>query len=67
MWCVLTNQQQQIGLHFLIPEHIKFAPDWCFGLLKQRFRQTEVSNLMEQELSSTLVSANLPHMSQQNI
>ena len=25
--------------------HTKFAPDWCFGLIKQRLRKTQVSSL----------------------
>ena len=25
--------------------HTKFAPDWCFGLFKQRYRRTFVSSL----------------------
>ena len=25
--------------------HTKFAPDWCFGLLKQKFRKTKVGCL----------------------
>ena len=27
--------------------HKKISPDWCFGLLKQRFRQTFVSSLQD--------------------
>ena len=27
-----------IKLSFLTVGHTKFSPDWCFGLLKQRFR-----------------------------
>ncbi len=27
--------------------HTKFSPDWCFGLLKQRFRHTFVSSLQD--------------------
>ena len=25
--------------------HTKFAPDWCFGLVKQKFRRTKVGCL----------------------
>ncbi|KAK3748578.1 hypothetical protein RRG08_011660 [Elysia crispata] len=32
-------------LHFMLPGHTKFAPDWCFGLLKKPFRITHVSCL----------------------
>lgn len=35
-------------LNFLIVGHTKFAPDWCFGLLKQAFGRHAVSlNEME--------------------
>jgi len=27
--------------------HTKFSPDWCFGLLKQRFRRSDVNSLDE--------------------
>ena len=47
MWRVLTKQHLKIHLHFLLPGHTKFAPDWWFGLLKQKFRHTEVSTLSE--------------------
>ena len=32
-------------LSFLVVGHTKFSPDWCFGLLKQRFRRTNVGCL----------------------
>jgi len=31
----------------MISRHTKFAPDWCFGLLKQRYRRSEVSTLAD--------------------
>ena len=34
-----------IGLHFLITGHAKFSPDACFGLIKRKFRRTDVSSL----------------------
>ncbi len=30
---------------FLVVGHTKIAPDWCFGLLKQRFRKFKVDCL----------------------
>ncbi len=27
--------------------HTKFSPDWCFGLLKRKFRNTKVNSLAE--------------------
>jgi len=29
---VMTGQHDEIPLSFLLAEHTKFAPDWCFGL-----------------------------------
>ena len=49
MWRVMVGLHRQITLSFLIVGHTKFAPDWCFGLLKQRFRRTMVSNLRDLE------------------
>ena len=46
IWRVL---HQQIILSFLIVGHTKFSPDWCFGLLKQRFRRTRVGCLADLE------------------
>ena len=45
MWRVLTGLQQSISLHFMIAGHTKFSPDACFGLIKRKFRQTDVSSL----------------------
>ena len=44
-WRTLVGLHQKITISFLIVGHTKFAPDWCFGLLKQRFRKTYVSSL----------------------
>ena len=38
---------QSVTMSFLLVGHTKFAPDWCFGLFKQRFRRTFVSSLQE--------------------
>ena len=48
-WRILTGQHRSISLHFLVTGHTKFAPDWCFGLLKQAFRRTAVSSLADME------------------
>ena len=49
MWRVMVGLHRQITLSFLIVGHTKFAPDWCFGLLKQRFPRTKVSSLRDLE------------------
>ena len=33
------------SLHFMISGHTKFPPDACFGLVKRKFRQADVSSL----------------------
>ena len=49
IWRVMVGLHQQIILSFLIVGHTKFSPDWCFGLLKQRFRRTRVGCLADLE------------------
>lgn len=44
-WRVLVGLHQSISVSFLIVGHTKFAPDWCFGLFKQRFRKCKVDCL----------------------
>ncbi|KAL8607147.1 hypothetical protein ACOMHN_009541 [Nucella lapillus] len=51
-WRVMTGKHQSISLHFMPPGHTKFAPDWCFELLKRAFRRSEVHCL--QDLSSVV-------------
>ncbi|XP_076454400.1 uncharacterized protein LOC143289285 [Babylonia areolata] len=46
-WRVLMGKHSSIGLHFMPPGHTKFAPDWCFGLLKRAFRRAEVHCLQD--------------------
>ena len=56
---------ESISLNFLITGHTKFAPDWCFGLLKQKFRKEPVSSLKEIEARvccSTLQEVNIPQL-----
>ena len=44
-WRTLNNLHEEINLHFLIAGHTKFAPDWCFGLVKQAYRRTKVGTI----------------------
>lgn len=44
-WRVMTGLHQRITLSFMLVGHPKFAPNWCFGLFKQRYRCTFVSSL----------------------
>ena len=44
-WRVATGLHKSISLNFLIAGHTKFAPDWCFGLLKKSFKRCAVPSL----------------------
>ncbi len=39
------DDERDIDISFLPVGHTKFSPDWCFGLLKQKFRRSEVNCL----------------------
>ena len=58
MWRVLTGQHDSITISFMMVGHTKFAPDWCFGFLKQRFRREKVSCLND---LAAVVSASSKH------
>jgi len=45
MWRCLTGLHKEIKISFVLVGHTKFAPDWCFGLLKQCFRRTKIGDL----------------------
>jgi len=45
MWRVLTDLHKEIIISFLLVEHTKFAPDWCFGLLKRQYKQTKIGTI----------------------
>ena len=44
-WRVMCGLNRKIEISFLLVGHTKFAPDWCFGLLKQKFRKSLVGCL----------------------
>ena len=46
-WRVLAGLNKSIEISFLLVGHTKFAPDWCFGLLKRRFRRANVGCLQD--------------------
>ena len=41
----MTGLHREITLSFMLVGYTKFAPDWSFGLFKQRYRRTFVSCL----------------------
>ena len=64
-WRVMHKLHAEITLNFLITGHTKFAPDWCFGLVKQLFRKTRVCSLSELAQvvqDSTVTKMNVPQL-----
>ena len=47
LWRVNNGLHSSINYDFLLPGHTKFAPDWCFGLVKQKTRRTFISSLFD--------------------
>ncbi len=45
MWRVLKGLHESITISFMLVGHTKFSPDWCFGLMKRKFRKTKVETL----------------------
>ena len=43
----MTGLHPSITYSFLPVGHTKFSPDWCFGLMKQRYRRTKVDSLQD--------------------
>lgn len=44
-WRVLSGLNKRTEISFMVVGHTKFAPDWCFGLVKQKFRRTKIGCL----------------------
>ena len=47
LWRVMSRLHDSINYNFLLPGHTKCAPDWCFGLVKQKTRRTFISSLFD--------------------
>ena len=45
LWRVMAGLNKHIEISFMLVGHTKFAPDWAFGLLKQKFRRMPVGCL----------------------
>lgn len=54
-WRVQNGLHDEITVNFMPPGHTKFAPDWCFGLFKCKFRRSDVSCL--QDISTAVVDS----------
>ena len=62
LWQVLTGRHQSVTLSFLITGHTKSSPDGSFGLIKRRFRKTEVNCLAD--LQDVVTSSSNVNLSQ---
>ena len=47
IWRTIHGLHKSISLNFMIAGHTMFSPDWCFGLLKQKYRRCPVSSLKD--------------------
>ncbi|XP_042160314.1 uncharacterized protein LOC121840507 [Oncorhynchus tshawytscha] len=64
-WWTMHRLHHNLDLHFLIIDHLEFAPNWCFGLIKQRFTKTRVDSLSEIASivkDSTVTAVNIPQL-----
>ncbi|XP_067939703.1 uncharacterized protein [Watersipora subatra] len=46
-WRVANGLHKEIELNFLVAGHTKFSCDYCFGLLKKKYRTNRVSSLSD--------------------
>lgn len=47
LWRVMTGRHKKITLSFHLEGHARFAPEWCFGLFKTKFRHSRVDSLAD--------------------
>ena len=65
IWRTMHGLHRNINLNFMVVGHTKFAPDWCFGLLKQKYRRTSVScleDIVQLTNNSTTTGVNLAQL-----
>ena len=49
----------------MLPYHTRFGPDWCFGLIKMKYKHSyisSISDLAEVVLLSTTKEINIPQL-----
>ena len=63
LWRCMTGLHTKITLSFLTVGHTKFAPDWCFGLVKHLFRRTKIGSLKDiAQVVDDSAQCNLPQL-----
>ena len=61
-WRTMHQLHHQLGLHFLIVGHTKFAPDCYFGQFKKVFHHSDVHNLAD--IAALVNSSSKPNIAQ---
>ncbi|XP_070295148.1 uncharacterized protein [Salvelinus sp. IW2-2015] len=63
--CLINFPSHSMSRHSLPDHRPHQAPDWCFGLIKQRFKKTRVNTLSEiagDVKDSTVTGVNIPQL-----
>ena len=61
-WRTLHQLHTSVSVNFLITGHTKLGPDWCFGLIKQRYRHeihVFLEDLVDVVNDSTITGVNI--------
>ena len=61
----LKGLNSNIELSFMLLYHTRFDPDWCFGLVKLKYKHSYISfvaRLAEAVLLSTIKEINIPQL-----
>ena len=62
---LLQGFNSNIEVSFMLPYHTRFGPDWCFGLVKMKYKHSyisSISDLAEVVLLSTTKEINIPQL-----
>ena len=62
---ILLGLNTDIECSFMIPYHTRFGPDWCFGLIKLKYKRSyisSVSQLSDCVSNSTHKNINIPQL-----
>ena len=62
---ILQGFNSNTEVSFMLPYHTRFGPDWCFGLIKMKYKHSYISSiadLAEVVLLSTTKDINIPQL-----
>ncbi len=60
---IIKGLNDNIECSFMMPYHTRFGPDWCFGLIKQKYRKSyisSISQIADAVTNSTAKAINIP-------